>query len=67
MTKEKIKELKNLVDEYKSLCSVEGGNGTKAEKEELLKQMSDEEIDKLIKWTDNLYGKIWLKTFKRNK
>ena len=55
----------NLVDKYKSLCSAEGGNGTKAEKEKLLKQMSDEEIDVLIKWTKNMYGKIWLNTFKK--
>lgn len=55
----------SLVDEYKSLCSAEGGKGTKKEKEELLKQMSDEEIDKLIKWTNNMYGKIWLNTFKK--
>jgi len=55
------------VDEYKSLCSREGGSGTKKEKEKLLKQMNDEEIDKLISWTDNLYGKIWIKSFKKSK
>lgn len=65
MSKEELKKIRNLVDEYKSLCSVEGGNGTKAEKEKLLKQMSDEEIDKLIKWTSNMYGKIWLSSFKK--
>ena len=67
MSKEELKKVRNLVDEYKSLCSVEGGHGTKAEKEKLLKQMSDEEIDKLINWTDNLYGKIWIKSFKKSK
>ena len=57
----------NLVDKYKNLCSVEGGHGSKKEKEKLLKQMNDEEIDKLIKWTTNLYGKIWLSSFKKEK
>ena len=67
MSKEELKKIRNLVDEYKSLCSVEGGNGTKEEKEKLLKQMSDEELDKLINWTTNLYGKIWIKSFKKSK
>lgn len=57
----------NKVDKYKSLCSAEGGSGTKEQKEELLKQMSDEEIDKIINWTQNLYGKIWVKSFKKSK
>lgn len=55
----------NLVDKYKSLCSVEGGNGTKKQKEELLKKMTNEEIDKIIKWTNNMCGKIWLSSFKK--
>lgn len=67
MSKDELKKIRNLVDEYKSLCSVEGGSGTKEEKEKLLKQMSDEELDKLINWTTNLYGKIWIKSFKKSK
>jgi len=55
----------NKVDKYKSLCSKEGGNGTKKEKEELLEEMTNEEIEQLIKWTDNMYGKIWLNSFKK--
>jgi hypothetical protein len=57
----------NKVDKYKSMCSVEGGKSTKQEKEKLLKTMTDEELDKLIKWTDNMYGKIWIKSFKKGK
>ena len=62
-----MEKAENKVDKYKSLCSVEGGNGTKKEKEKLLRQMTNEEIDKLIDWTDNLYGKIWIKSFKKTK
>lgn len=67
MSKEDLKKARDLVDKYKSLCSVEGGNGTKEEKEKLLRQMDDEELDKLINWTQNLYGKIWIKSFKKSK
>ena len=52
------------VEEYKKLCSAEGGSGTKEEKEKLLEEMTNEEIDELIKWTTNIYGKIWLNSFK---
>ena len=37
---------------------------TKAEKEEALKQMSDEEIDELIETQNNVYGKIFYSKFK---
>lgn len=57
----------NNVDKYKSMCKIEGGKSTKKEKEELLKKMTNEEIDKLIKWTKNIYGKIWLEGFKKQK
>lgn len=37
---------------------------TKAEKEEALRQMSDDEIDELIKTQNNVYGKIFYSKFK---
>lgn len=36
---------------------------TKAEKDEALKNMSNEEIENLIKTSTNLYGKIYYKSF----
>lgn len=55
----------NKVEKYKSMCSREGGKSTKKEKEELLKTMTNEELDELINWMDNIYGKIWIKSFKK--
>lgn len=38
---------------------------TREEKEEALKEMSNEEIDKLIEAMQNIYGKIYLSKFKK--
>ena len=37
---------------------------TRAEKEEALRQMTDEEIDELISTVDNIQGKIFYSKFK---
>jgi len=37
---------------------------SREEKEEALKQMTDEEIDELIESQDNIYGKIFYSKFK---
>lgn len=39
---------------------------TKAEKEEALKNMSNEQIDELIKASESTYGKIWYASFKKS-
>ena len=55
----------NKVEKYKSMCSLGGGKSTKKDKEELLKTMTNDELDELINWVDNIYGKIWIKSFKK--
>ena len=38
---------------------------TREERERVLKEMSNEEIDKLIESMQNIYGKIYLSKFKK--
>lgn len=56
------------VEQYKKL-SMMGGNteekDTRAEREALLKTMTNEEIDELINWMQNIQGKIYLSKFKK--
>lgn len=56
------------VEQYKKLTA-RGGNpegvNTKDKREALLKAMTNEEIDELIKWMPNIYGKIYLSKFKK--
>ncbi len=40
---------------------------TKEAKEEALKNMTDEEIDELIKASTNIYGKIFYSSYKKKK
>ena len=40
---------------------------TKEAKEEALKNMTDEEIDELIKASTNIYGKVFYPSFKKEK
>ena len=40
---------------------------TKEEREKMLMEMTDEEIDTLVDNMPNLYGKIYLSSFKKNK
>ena len=56
------------VEQYKKLTA-RGGNtdsvNTRPEREALLKTMTNEEIDELINWMQNIQGKIYLSKFKK--
>lgn len=56
------------VEQYKKLTA-RGGNtdsvNTRPEREALLKNMTNEEIDELINWMQNIQGKIYLSKFKK--
>jgi len=43
---------------------LQGQDGTKAEREKLLKEMSDSELDYLIKYVGNQSGRIYYSSFK---
>ena len=51
--------MSNLIKEFQERYK------TRKEKEEALKKMSNEEIDKLIEAMQNIYGKIYLSKFKK--
>ena len=52
---------------YKSIKEFQDANPTKADKERVLSQMTDEQIDHLISMSNNIYGKIFYSSFKKNK
>lgn len=56
------------VEQYKKLTA-RGGNtdsvNTRPEREALLRTMTNEEIDELINWMQNIQGKIYLSKFKK--
>ena len=69
----KIKALRaddmNKVEKYKELDRLEENNDENTtnlpEREALLKTMTNEEIDELINWMQNVQGKIYLSKFKK--
>lgn len=59
----------NKVEKYKELDRIEENNDENTtnlpEREALLKTMTNEEIDELINWMQNVQGKIYLSKFKK--
>lgn len=59
----------NKVEQYKELDRIDGNNDDETtnlpEREALLKAMTNEEIDELINWMQNIQGKIYLSKFKK--
>ena len=59
----------NKVEKYKELDRIEENNDENTtnlpEREALLKTMTNEEIDELINWMQNIQGKIYLSKFKK--
>lgn len=59
----------NKVEKYKELDRIEENNDENTtnlpEREALLKTMTNEEIDKLTNWMQNVQGKIYLSKFKK--
>ena len=52
---------------YRSIKEFQDANPTKADKERVFSQMTDEQIDHLISMSNNIYGKITYSSFKKNK
>ncbi len=52
---------------YKSIKEFQDANPTKADKESVLSQMTDEQIDHLISMSNNIYGKIFTRRLRRIK